>query len=189
MQERFVLISNNFKKRMITKKSYILFVLIILLFLFLSCSSEVMLDISSYYGEMYNIFNDNKGEIEVDFSGTKSIELELEVDTWDGDRDIIFKGTYFIESNYYFCAVFDLEDIDYNVVLWKNIIDSSGIEDLDDIDLDDYESIQLKLELEGYLNYCTGNGEGDYKVICKAELETGEVKKGQIKDDWELVKY
>ena len=35
---------------------------------------------------------------------------------------------------------------------------------MNDIDLDDYKSVQLKLELEGHLNSYEGKGKGDYKM-------------------------
>lgn len=162
--------------------------LLFFLFLLISCSPEVMLDLYDYKGDMDDIFNDSSGKLDVSFSGTSTITLKLKIDTWDGDRTITFgDGSYLVESNYYFCADLD-ENVDYNIVLWKNIIDSAGIEDLNDIDLDDYDSIKLKLELEGYLNSYEGKGEGDYKMKCRAELETGEVKNGEIKGDWVLVK-
>ncbi len=167
------------------KKNYIFLLFIFLLFI--TCSPEVMLDLRDYKGDMDDIFNDSSGKLDVNFSGTSTIRLELSIDTWDGDRDIIFTGgSYLTEANYYFCADLD-EDVDFNVVLWKNIIDSSGIEDLDDIDLDDYDSIKLKLELEGHLNSYEGKGSGDYKMKCRVELDTGEIKNGEIKGDWELV--
>lgn len=165
-------------------KRYIVF----LLFLIVSCSQEAMLDIYDYKGEMKDIFNDDDAKLDVTFSGTSSIALNLDIETWDDDRVISFTGgSYFIKSDYYFCADLD-ENVSFNVVLWKNIIDSSGIEEMDDINLDDYESINLKLELEGYLNSYEGKGNGEYKMKCKATLVTGEERKGEIKGDWELTR-
>lgn len=166
----------------------IFFFLLCFSFLLITCSNEVMLDLYDYKGDMDDIINDSSGKLDVTFSGTSTISLDLCITTWDGDREISFNdGSYFVESNYYFCADIK-EDVDYNIVLWKNIIDSSGIEDMDDIDIEDYDSIELKLELEGYLNSYEGKGEGDYKMRCWAELETGEVKKGEVKGDWVLVR-
>lgn len=167
-------------------KGYIIFLLFFLL-LIISCSQEAMLDINDYKGEMEYIFNEKNGKLDVKFTGKDLIDLRLTIDTWDGKRDMEFSGTYFIKSDYYFCA--DLgEGVDYNVVLWKNIIDSSGIEKMVDIDLDDYESIGLELELEGHLNSYEGKGNGDYKMKCIATLDTGEVKNGEINGDWKLVR-
>ncbi len=171
-------------------KKYIMY-LLFFLFLILTCSQEVMLTTNgynNYKGEMENIFNDDDAKLGVTFNYPPSMYLELNIDTYDDDRVIKFEdGSYHVDNNYNFTANLD-EDVDFNVVLWKNIIDSSGIEKIADIDLDEYKKIVLELELEGYLNGNIGKGEGDYKMECTVTINTGEKKKGEIKGDWKLVR-
>ena len=157
------------------------------LLLIFSCNQYGMIAaISPMEGTMDDLFNDKEAEIKKAYFDHKDrIDLIIHFNYTDGKEIKFTKGHYSIDSNYNFVANLG-ESVKENSILWRNIIDSLGIEDYSSILVYEYDYVRLKLKMTGYLNPYQKYGKGDYKMECLVGKKDGTVIRKIIKDDWIL---
>ncbi len=104
------------------KKISFLFFIIFIIFLFFSCPSEIVKK-TNWRGELKSDFADpanfkNKHEIEFFMRNDNTMRLIIEVKDVDGDvTELVFDGTYYLNSNYNFLATLEDEDGNMEIVL------------------------------------------------------------------------
>ncbi len=161
------------KKYLLLKIIFITFI-IILLFLFNSCSPDSMAYMAgnTWNGELNNFGRFGDADIEdATFHPKGEVTMTIKFDDSGHEEDIDLKGTYKIDSNYNFDAILYSNDDYINSKIFPNV-----------------DAVEYRLEMEGTLNGYTGKGDGEYKMKCTVHLDNGTSVSERIDDDWELTK-
>ncbi len=154
----------------------------VLLFLFASCSPDSMAYVGNnkWEGEMDNFYGVDAEIDDITFYPQGKADLNITFDINGHEEYIDFEGTYKIDSNYSFEAIFNCNDDMLNQDIFSIPGAGPGGFPL-------YaDAIEYRVEMEGDLNGYTNKGEGDYKMKFKIYYENGDVIEGKCEDEWKL---
>jgi hypothetical protein len=166
-----------------------IFFLILLVFsiIILSSCQQIILHNSKWEGNINGIYQRNNTKLTMEFPYGLLYDDNISVEIDINSMKIPLKGTYYIKGDYNFHATLDYtyyKDLNFNKLLFPILIIIDAL-----LNPDDVSSIEYYISMDGYLNYNSGIGEGDYYFKSIIHKKNGSTTVSEYRKNWDAEKY